>query len=111
MGYYLIVKGRTPWGISAECYGTGTKYPQIMEANSPDTTPNPGERWLVPGFNGTWEIVQDGEGPWSILRRVFGEGNFSGMDGVAQFWQWNGGDPSHGLRGPLLEGERVWVRT
>ena len=105
-GYYLIVEGRTPWGISAEVYGTGTRWPEIMEANAPDTTPNPGERWLVPGFSGVWYTVQPGDSPWKILRNVFGEGNFGGAAGVAQFQPWNGG-ASHTIH----PGDRVWVRT
>lgn len=104
-GYYLVTEGRTPWGISAEVYGTGTKYQDILDANEPDDTPNPGERWLVPGFTGTWYIVQEGDSPWRILEKIFGSGNFNGMDGVEQFYQWNGGE-NHQLQ----PGERVWVR-
>jgi len=105
-GYYLVTPGRTPWGISAEVYGTGTRFDDILEANAPDTTPNPGERWLVPGFDGVWYTVQPGDSPWKILTNIFGAGNFSGMRGVEQFQQWNGG-ASHVIQ----PGERVWVRS
>jgi len=105
-GYYLITPGRTPWGISAEVYGTGTRFGEIMEANYPDTVPNPGERWLVPGFSGVWYTVQPGDGPWSILRNIFGEGKFNGSEGVEQFYQWNGG-----MDHVLHPGDKVWVRT
>lgn len=117
VGYYLITDRKTPWSISAECYGTGTRYPEIMAANDPDTTPNPGERWAVPGFKGIWTEVKSGEGPWAILDRVFGSNGWNKSTGVDQFWQWNGGDPNNGgrmfngTRVALQPGERVWLRA
>lgn len=104
VGHYLITEGRTAWGISAEVYGTGTRWPEIVEANLPDTTPNPGERWKVPGFTGKFTEVRDGEGPWAILDRLFGRGGWNTSTGVDEFWQWNGG--VHVLQ----PGEQVWVR-
>ena len=31
--FYTIAKGDTLWGLAAEFYGNGSKYPQIVEAN------------------------------------------------------------------------------
>lgn len=117
VGFYLIADGKTPWSISAEVYGTGTKWPQVMDANAPDKTPNPLERWVVPGFSGQWTDVRRGEGPWQILNRLFGSDGWNKATGVDEFWQWNGGDPAHGGRMfngksiALQPGERVWVRN
>lgn len=119
LGYYLVTHRRTVWGISAETYGTGTLWGRIADANLPDTTPNPGERWLVPGFTGTWHTVQPGDGPIRILDRIFGTDGWNHQTGVEQFWQWNGGDPAHGGRvftaggtpRALQPSERVWIRT
>lgn len=116
-GYYLVTDRKTPWSISAECYGTGTRWPEIAEANLPDEVPNPGERWVVPGFDGVWTEVRTGEGPWQILNRVFGSDGWNKSTGVDQFWQWNGGDPRfngrifNGKRRDLQPGERVWIRS
>jgi hypothetical protein len=116
VGYYLVTDRKSPWSISSEIYGTGTRWPEIMEANAPDETPNPGERWVVPGFKGKWVAVQSGEGPWQLLNRVFGSDGWNKSEGVNQFWQWNGGDPLYGGRMfngkqiALQPGERVWVR-
>lgn len=118
VGHFLIRDGLSPWGISSEAYGTGTRWPEIIEANRPDTTPNPLERWAVPGFEGQWTEVRSGEGPWAILNRLFGSGGWDTSTGVDQFWQWNGGDPAtpngrvfNGKKVLLQPGERVWVRN
>jgi hypothetical protein len=117
VGHYLVHDGITPWSISAEVYGTGTRWPEVMAANYPDQTPNPGERWDVQGFSGLWTTVEHGEGPWAILDRLFGSNGWNKATGVAQFWQWNGGDPAHGGRifngkkRALSPGEKVWVRN
>lgn len=117
VGFYLVTDRKSPWSISAECYGTGTRYPDIVDANAPDTTPNPGERWVVPGFKGVWTSVKSNEGPWQILNRVFGSSGWDKDTGVDQFWQWNGGDPESGGRRfngkyvALQPGERVWIRS
>lgn len=117
VGFYLVSDRKSPWSISAEIYGTGTRWPEIMDANAPDETPNPGERWVVPGFSGIWTDVQRGEGPWQILNRLFGSDGWDKSEGVDQFWQWNGGDPEfggrmfNGKRIDLQPGERVWVRN
>lgn len=116
-GLYLVTDGTTPWGISAETYGTGTKWETIVEANAPDKTPNPGERWLVPGFEGRMVEVKPGEGPINVLNRVFGSDGWNKKTGVDEFWQWNGGDPEFGGRRfngkyiALQPGEKVWVRS
>lgn len=103
-GHYLVRPGDSPWKVSALLYGTGTKWPTITDANRPDTVMNPGERWKIPGFTGEWYEVKSGDSPWRILSNIFGLSGFGGMAGVAQFYEWNGGE--HVLR----PGERVWVR-
>lgn len=87
MGLYYVKPNDTYWGISVTAYGTGTKYKEIQAANN-NATLSPGSRIKVPGIDGVDTTVQNGEGPYSIIKRC---GVSPTTEAINEFYAWNGG--------------------
>jgi hypothetical protein len=106
VGHYRLRPEDTMWSVAATLYGTGTRWKDIAGANQPAPASRPGERWQVPGFVGSWVVVEPGWGEW---RCIEASGSRANLEAVKRFHVWNGGDPRAGERGWLEPGERVFV--
>ncbi|MGI9645371.1 MAG: LysM peptidoglycan-binding domain-containing protein [Ilumatobacteraceae bacterium] len=104
-GHYLIRQGDTPWGLATRFYKDGNRFQDILDANG-NAVPVAGQRWTIPGFQGTWVTIQPRWGAFAAIKSTAAAPSASA---VRAFWIWNGGDPDAHERGPLTPGEVVWV--
>jgi hypothetical protein len=98
--YYVRSSSDWPWSVSVRVYGTGTWHTVLEKAN-----PTPwaaAQRIVVPGRPGRETTVRDGEGPWSLLRRL----GFDPAAKLGDFHTYNGGEGR-----VLRSGDKVFVPT
>lgn len=100
---WYIVKGDTPWGVSADVYGNGNQNDKLDHAAfSSYSTPNYPVFVTTPGIAGTKTYVLDGEGPLAMMRRLVDDPAYPSAKLQETFYDWNGGWERNFLKGDLV---------
>lgn len=99
-------KARWAYTVASQIWGNGNLYPHLEAANP--TWPGTGQHVRVPNGSGLPVIVggaatvRTGDGPYSILRRIWPDADPAVR--IASFYKWNGGSSR-----VLRPGEQVFI--
>ena len=100
-GLYLLNAGDTPMSVARRVYGGDVhKVKNLLDANPSDWSEL--YRVVVPGKKGRTAVVEDGESPHDMIRRMFP--NQPESIYLQPFFMWNGG-----VEAFIKAGETVFV--